>query len=164
MNSVKFVRTTCFTIYQRVKYRTDRWIKDLTGKSPLAIANAPNSYPNIYTLSCVGLSGGKARAQSHGQQTIPRWHLPAHGMSYANTQGYECFLTEFRNLATLQMAWLPHDNPAKLQNASTMGLYKCPRGGRQATSHHDRGTSDNHEYAWNMQYGFGAPMKPQQLG
>lgn len=62
MISVTAVRTTSFTIYQKVKYLTDHWIKDLTGQSPLAIANAPNSYPNIYTLSCFGISGATAGA------------------------------------------------------------------------------------------------------
>ena len=55
--SVTTVRTISFSIYQRVKYAIDRSMKEVTGKSPLEIANAPNSYPNIYTIVCFGTAG-----------------------------------------------------------------------------------------------------------
>ena len=55
--SVTTVRTISFSIYQKVKYAIDKSMKEATGKSPLAIANAPNSYPNLYTLVCFGTAG-----------------------------------------------------------------------------------------------------------
>lgn len=55
--SVTTVRTISFSIYQKVKYAIDSSMKEMTGKSPLEIANAPNSYPNIYTMICFGTAG-----------------------------------------------------------------------------------------------------------
>jgi solute carrier family 25 carnitine/acylcarnitine transporter 20/29 len=60
--SVTVVRTISFSIYQRAKYTADDGIKRLTGKSPLALANAANSYPSIYTLGCFGSAGAVAGA------------------------------------------------------------------------------------------------------
>ena len=60
--SVTTVRTISFSIYQRTKYSVDRQIKQATGKSPLEIANAPNSYPNIYTIACFGTAGALSGA------------------------------------------------------------------------------------------------------
>lgn len=62
MISVTVVRTISFSLYQRAKYAADKSITKLTGKSPLALANAPNSYPNLYTLSCFGSAGAVAGA------------------------------------------------------------------------------------------------------
>lgn len=55
--SVTFVRTLSFSIYQKAKYAVDRSMTQQFGKSPLAMANAPNGYPNLYTLTCFGLAG-----------------------------------------------------------------------------------------------------------
>lgn len=57
MISITLVRTVSFSMYQRAKYAIDRGMTKATGKSPLAMANAPNSYPNLYTLSCFGAAG-----------------------------------------------------------------------------------------------------------
>lgn len=62
MISVTVVRTISFSLYQRAKYSIDRSITQLTGKSPLAVANAPNSYPDLYTLACFGGAGATAGA------------------------------------------------------------------------------------------------------
>ncbi|KAK4549633.1 hypothetical protein LTR36_004934 [Oleoguttula mirabilis] len=62
MVSVTVVRTISFSFYQKVKYYLDRKITDVTGHSPLAIANAPGSYPNAYTLACFGGAGAAAGA------------------------------------------------------------------------------------------------------
>jgi solute carrier family 25 carnitine/acylcarnitine transporter 20/29 len=45
------------SIYQRAKYASDDGIKRMTGKSPLSLANATNSYPSLYTLGCSGSAG-----------------------------------------------------------------------------------------------------------
>lgn len=55
--SVTVVRTISFSLYQRAKYTIDRAMNKHLGKSPLAMANAPNGYPNVYTLACFGLAG-----------------------------------------------------------------------------------------------------------
>ncbi|EMC97466.1 hypothetical protein BAUCODRAFT_33182 [Baudoinia panamericana UAMH 10762] len=60
--SVTVVRTFSFSIYQRAKYTIDGLMKRFTGHSPLHIANAPGSYPNIYTLACFGTAGAVAGA------------------------------------------------------------------------------------------------------
>ncbi|OQO02789.1 hypothetical protein B0A48_11071 [Cryoendolithus antarcticus] len=60
--SVTVVRTISFSLYQRAKYSCDRTIKSMTGKSPLEMANARHSYPNIYTLACFGTAGAMAGA------------------------------------------------------------------------------------------------------
>lgn len=62
MISVTVVRTISFSIYQRAKYASDDGIKRMTGKSPLAMANAANSYPNFYTLACFGSAGALSGA------------------------------------------------------------------------------------------------------
>ncbi|TKA27148.1 hypothetical protein B0A50_04485 [Salinomyces thailandicus] len=62
MVSVTVVRTLSFSMYQKSKYFLDRSILGMTGKSPLAIANAPGSYPNAYTLACFGGAGAMAGA------------------------------------------------------------------------------------------------------
>merc|ERR1711939_898665 len=62
MISVTVVRTISFSIYQQVKYSMDRSMYGLTGQSPLAIANAPGSYPNIHTLTCFGVAGAASGA------------------------------------------------------------------------------------------------------
>jgi hypothetical protein len=62
MISVTVVRTISFSIYQRAKYTADDGIKRMTGKSPLALANATNSYPSIYTLACFGSAGALSGA------------------------------------------------------------------------------------------------------
>lgn len=60
MVSVTVVRTISFSLYQRAKYAYDASITRITGKSPLAIANAPGSYPTIHTLACFGAAGATA--------------------------------------------------------------------------------------------------------
>ena len=62
MVSVTVVRTISFSLYQKAKYAYDRSITRITGQSPLQIANAPGSYPNIYTMSCFGAAGATAGA------------------------------------------------------------------------------------------------------
>lgn len=62
MISVTVVRTISFSLYQRAKYAADSGITRMTGKSPLAMANAPNSYPNLYTLACFSSAGAVAGA------------------------------------------------------------------------------------------------------
>merc|ERR1711939_441518 len=62
MISVTVVRTISFSIYQQVKYSMDRSMCGLTGQSPLAIANAPGSYPNVHTLTCFGVAGAASGA------------------------------------------------------------------------------------------------------
>ncbi|RMX78391.1 hypothetical protein D0869_09130 [Hortaea werneckii] len=62
MVSVTVVRTISFSIYQHVKYTMDRSMYGMTGQSPLAIANAPGSYPNIHTLTCFGVAGAASGA------------------------------------------------------------------------------------------------------
>ena len=60
--SVTVVRTISFSIYQKTKYFIDNTIHGVTGQSPLAIANAPGSYPNGYTLACFATAGAAAGA------------------------------------------------------------------------------------------------------
>ena len=60
--SVTIVRTISFSLYQRMKYILDDKITTVTGHSPLAIANAPGSYPNAYTLACFGMAGAASGA------------------------------------------------------------------------------------------------------
>ncbi|KAF2863970.1 mitochondrial carrier [Piedraia hortae CBS 480.64] len=60
--SVTIVRTVSFSIYQRSKYVFDKAIQKVTGHSPLYTANAPGSYPNIYTISCFGAAGAVSGA------------------------------------------------------------------------------------------------------
>lgn len=55
--SVTFVRTLSFSIYQRAKYAYDRSLTQMFGKSPLAHANAPGSYPSLLTIACFGPAG-----------------------------------------------------------------------------------------------------------
>jgi hypothetical protein len=55
--SVAVVRTISFSIYKRAKYTADDAIMRMTGKSPLALANATNSYPSIYTTVTLILPG-----------------------------------------------------------------------------------------------------------
>lgn len=62
MVSVTVVRTISFSIYQQVKYTMDKSMYGMTGQSPLAIANAPGSYPNIHTLTCFGVAGAASGA------------------------------------------------------------------------------------------------------
>ncbi|RMY48755.1 hypothetical protein D0865_07901 [Hortaea werneckii] len=62
MVSVTVVRTISFSIYQHVKYTMDKTMYGMTGQSPLAIANAPGSYPNIHTLTCFGVAGAASGA------------------------------------------------------------------------------------------------------
>jgi hypothetical protein len=50
------------SIYQRAKYASDDGIKRMTGKSPLSLANATNSYPSLYTLGCSGSAGALSGA------------------------------------------------------------------------------------------------------
>ncbi|KAK5107903.1 hypothetical protein LTR62_000563 [Meristemomyces frigidus] len=60
--SIMTVRTISFSIYQKAKYWADRTIVTATGHSPLLIANAPGSYPNIYTMTCFGFAGAVSGA------------------------------------------------------------------------------------------------------
>ncbi|GAB7365263.1 hypothetical protein MBLNU230_g6345t1 [Neophaeotheca triangularis] len=60
--SVTVVRTISFSLYQRAKYAYDRSIAQITGQSPLVIANAPGSYPTASTLACFGAAGATAGA------------------------------------------------------------------------------------------------------
>lgn len=43
--------------------------------SPLALANAANSYPSLYTLGCVGSAGARSGAVSGGVITFPSYSL-----------------------------------------------------------------------------------------
>lgn len=58
--SVTVVRTISFSLYQKTKYALDRSIQEMTGQSPLAIANAPGTYPTLATISCFGCAGATA--------------------------------------------------------------------------------------------------------
>lgn len=60
--SVTLVRTVSFSIYQRAKYAIDRSLKNMTGQSPLELANAPGSYPSFLTVSCFAPAGAIAGA------------------------------------------------------------------------------------------------------
>lgn len=60
--SVTLVRTISFSIYQRAKYAYDRSLTQMTGKSPLVLANAPGSYPSFLTVACFGAAGATAGA------------------------------------------------------------------------------------------------------
>ncbi|KAF2480005.1 mitochondrial carrier domain-containing protein [Neohortaea acidophila] len=60
--SVTLVRTISFSVYQRAKYAYDRTITNMTGQSPLVLANAPGSYPSLLTISCFGAAGATAGA------------------------------------------------------------------------------------------------------
>lgn len=62
MVSVTMVRTISFSLYQKTKYALDRTFTQMTGQSPLVIANAPGSYPTLSTVACFGLSGAVAGA------------------------------------------------------------------------------------------------------
>ncbi|KAF2159774.1 hypothetical protein M409DRAFT_70821 [Zasmidium cellare ATCC 36951] len=62
MLSVTLVRTISFSLYQRTKYALDKTFTQMTGQSPLVIANAPGSYPTFSTVACFGLSGAVAGA------------------------------------------------------------------------------------------------------
>lgn len=56
--SVTLVRTASFSIYQMAKYQYSAWIEtNMTGESPLAIANEKDRYPTWSTAACFGLSG-----------------------------------------------------------------------------------------------------------
>lgn len=60
--SVTLVRTVSFSLYQRAKYAFDEGITNMTGESPLRIANAPGSYPTLSTMACFGAAGATAGA------------------------------------------------------------------------------------------------------
>lgn len=60
--SVTVVRTISFSLYQKVKYAIDRSITQMTGESPLKIANAPGSYPTPSTMFTFGMAGAAAGA------------------------------------------------------------------------------------------------------
>jgi len=62
MISVTLVRTVSFSLYQKAKYAYDRSITQMTGQSPLVIANAPGSYPTLSTMACFGAAGATAGA------------------------------------------------------------------------------------------------------
>ena len=55
--SITASRTLSFSLYQKSKYVLDRTMKDMTGQSPLKLANAPGSYPGLSTLACFGGAG-----------------------------------------------------------------------------------------------------------
>ncbi|KAI5360076.1 Putative mitochondrial carrier protein [Septoria linicola] len=60
--SVTVVRTISFSLYQKAKYAYDAAIHEMTGESPLVIANAPGSYPTLSTMACFGAAGATAGA------------------------------------------------------------------------------------------------------
>ncbi|CAK4011096.1 Mitochondrial arginine transporter BAC2 [Lecanosticta acicola] len=60
--SITLVRTISFSLYQKSKYALDHTIHQMTGESPLMIANAPGSYPTWSTLLCFGAAGATAGA------------------------------------------------------------------------------------------------------
>lgn len=62
MCSVTIVRTISFSLYQKSKYKYDSWITQVTGKSPLAIANAPGSMPTLSTIACFSSAGATSGA------------------------------------------------------------------------------------------------------
>jgi hypothetical protein len=62
MVSVTVVRTISFSLYQKTKYAIDRTITEMTGTSPLAVANAPGSWPTPATMVTFGGAGAVAGA------------------------------------------------------------------------------------------------------
>ena len=60
--SITIVRTISFTLYQKSKYTLDHAITQVTGQSPLMLANAPGSYPTWSTIACFGGAGALAGA------------------------------------------------------------------------------------------------------
>jgi solute carrier family 25 (mitochondrial carnitine/acylcarnitine transporter), member 20/29 len=60
--SVTVVRTTSFSVYQRTKYALDKASRETFGKSPLAQANAPGSYPTMLTIATFATAGAVSGA------------------------------------------------------------------------------------------------------
>ena len=63
MFSVTMVRTTSFSIYQKMKYKYSAAIGRATGgDEPLVVVNKPGSTPTLATIACFGAAGGTAGA------------------------------------------------------------------------------------------------------
>jgi hypothetical protein len=62
MVSVTVVRTISFSLYQKTKYAIDRTLTEMTGTSPLVVANAPGSWPTPATMITFGGAGAVAGA------------------------------------------------------------------------------------------------------
>nr|XP_023907949.1 uncharacterized mitochondrial carrier C29A3.11c-like [Quercus suber]POF16500.1 putative mitochondrial carrier c29a3.11c [Quercus suber] len=62
MCSVTIVRIVSFSLYQKTKYAYDGYLTRMTGKSPLAIANAPGSMPTLSTIACFSTAGATSGA------------------------------------------------------------------------------------------------------
>lgn len=55
-------RTFSFSVYQRAKHTLDGWIAELTGSSPLAIANGRGAVPTGSTMLCFAGAGAVSGA------------------------------------------------------------------------------------------------------
>ncbi|KAG9542729.1 hypothetical protein KCU79_g17908, partial [Aureobasidium melanogenum] len=62
MASVTLVRTISFSLYQRSKYVVDYYMTQMTGKSPLELANKKGQSPTLSTIACFGSAGAIAGA------------------------------------------------------------------------------------------------------
>lgn len=58
--SVTAVRTSSFSIYQSAKYKYAKHFENITGESPLDVANARGRYPTMSTILCFGAAGATA--------------------------------------------------------------------------------------------------------
>ncbi|KAI5274920.1 hypothetical protein E4T47_02108 [Aureobasidium subglaciale] len=77
MASVTLVRTISFGLYQRSKHAIDRYMTQMTGQSPLDLANQRGQYPTLSTIACFSSAGATAGAAitfiscSHGPYADP---------------------------------------------------------------------------------------------
>ncbi|TIA47891.1 hypothetical protein D6C77_10098 [Aureobasidium pullulans] len=62
MASVTLVRTISFGLYQRSKHAIDRYMTQMTGQSPLDLANQKGQYPTLSTIACFSSAGATAGA------------------------------------------------------------------------------------------------------
>ncbi|KAG9903001.1 hypothetical protein KCV05_g15656, partial [Aureobasidium melanogenum] len=62
MASVTLVRTISFSLYQRSKYVVDYYMTQMTGKSPLELANKKGQSPTLSTIACFSSAGAIAGA------------------------------------------------------------------------------------------------------
>ncbi|KAI5198125.1 hypothetical protein E4T39_06945 [Aureobasidium subglaciale] len=62
MASVTLVRTISFGLYQRSKHAIDRYMTQMTGQSPLELANQRGQYPTLSTIACFSSAGAAAGA------------------------------------------------------------------------------------------------------
>ena len=62
MASVTLVRTISFGLYQRSKHVIDHYMTQMTGQSPLDLANQKGQYPTLSTITCFSSAGATAGA------------------------------------------------------------------------------------------------------